>query len=449
MFCEYCGNKLDDGAVFCSACGKRIETDNDICMESSTTIADETNNLKNIANVENSIKPDTSTISESVGETKLSADSLAEKSSILSEDSDAEKQVDIPEISSNTPVSQDDRIWDNTKTEVAEQEKKDILDTPQNLILVEVKPAVEFALPSAQSENEIIPSEDSDAEKQVDIPETSSNTPVSQDDRIQDNTKTEVAEQEKKDIPDTPQNLILVEVKPAVEFALPSAQSENETISPASDEKEPVVPQTEKLVSKTDYGKVKKRRTIFMVLFIVFLAGTGVASGVAYWNYTIIQELSEEVISQKKLYTTKSSAYSELNTNYLDLQRQYNLLSILYDRTLKSPVFILVTRAYNAANNSTSLDHSKITYLNFDYTVLKDKDILNSEQVYVKIIAPDGSINRGLSSPSGYTTTIDINSRWTGWGTPTPGVTYRLSGFYTIEFWYKSVCIGRKMIYMS
>ena len=91
------------------------------------------------------------------------------------------------------------------------------------------------------------------------------------------------------------------------------------------------------------------------------------------------------------------------------------------------------------------LDSTKITYLDFTYTVLKTSKVGNLEKLYIKIIDPNGNVSSGSSSPQGYTTVVDINSSWTGWGNSTAGAVYK-EGTYVIEFWYQNACVGRKEV---
>ena len=117
-----------------------------------------------------------------------------------------------------------------------------------------------------------------------------------------------------------------------------------------------------------------------------------------------------------------------------------------WNATLESPVHVVINQVYNDADrSSTDLDSSKITWLDFTYTVLKTSSVWNSEKLNIKIINPNGNVMSGSSSPQGYTTVVDINSSWTGWGNSTAGATYK-AGTYVIEFWYQNACVGRKEV---
>lgn len=116
-----------------------------------------------------------------------------------------------------------------------------------------------------------------------------------------------------------------------------------------------------------------------------------------------------------------------------------------WNATLESPVHVVIDNVYNAADGSNMLDSTKITFLDFTYTVLKTSKVGNLEKLYIKIIDPNGNVSSGSSSPQGYTTTVDINSSWIGWGRSTAGATYK-AGTYVIEFWYLNACVGRKEV---
>lgn len=116
-----------------------------------------------------------------------------------------------------------------------------------------------------------------------------------------------------------------------------------------------------------------------------------------------------------------------------------------WNATLESPVHVVIDNVYNDADGSNMLDSTKITFLDFTYTVLKTSKVGNLEKLYIKIIDPNGNVSSGSSSPQGYTTTVDINSSWAGWGNSTAGATYR-EGTYVIEFWYLNACVGRKEV---
>ena len=116
-----------------------------------------------------------------------------------------------------------------------------------------------------------------------------------------------------------------------------------------------------------------------------------------------------------------------------------------WNATLESPVHVVIDNVYNDADGSNMLDSTKITFLDFTYTVLKTSKVGNLEKLYIKIIDPNGNVSSGSSSPQGYTTVVDINSSWTGWGNSTAGAVYK-EGTYVIEFWYQNACVGRKEV---
>lgn len=128
--------------------------------------------------------------------------------------------------------------------------------------------------------------------------------------------------------------------------------------------------------------------------------------------------------------------------------RSEKYLSDNWDKTLESPVKVIIDSVYNHADGSTELVDREITYLDFKYTVLKTAAVANSENLYIKIITENDSIMKGNTSPQGYTSSVKMNSNWSGWGNDKAGSAYSY-GRHIIEFWYKDACVGRKIIYIE
>ena len=137
----------------------------------------------------------------------------------------------------------------------------------------------------------------------------------------------------------------------------------------------------------------------------------------------------------KKLDAPVEDDIEQLKAEYANLKKKYNSL-------LESDVFVRVTKIYNEKDKSTSLDHKTITYLNFDYTVSKAENINYTDKIFIKLINPDGSLEKINSSPSGYTWLKTVSSGTWGWGSDIPSV--YSTGYYTIEFWYNDNCVGGK-----
>lgn len=163
-------------------------------------------------------------------------------------------------------------------------------------------------------------------------------------------------------------------------------------------------------------------------------------------NIDIKKQLSEannELASRSNSNNSPSEENRRLE-NLLNAERKKNN-SLL--NGLSSPVHVVVDKVYNQADNSTTLNHSSLTYLCFGYTVLRTFEISNSELINVKLLYPDGTLMRNSSiSPAGYSFDVTAESSWTGWGSDTP--TY-YAGNYTIEFWYKNACVGRKVVQIN
>jgi hypothetical protein len=85
------------------------------------------------------------------------------------------------------------------------------------------------------------------------------------------------------------------------------------------------------------------------------------------------------------------------------------------------------------------------------YNSLVDKEIT----LYIKVINPDGSLNKSESSPSGYSykTTGNIstgnNKTWDlpGWGNESQS--NYISGNYRIEVWYEGACLGTVIVTLN
>ena len=167
-------------------------------------------------------------------------------------------------------------------------------------------------------------------------------------------------------------------------------------------------------------SKLKKRGIIAWVLF-----------GIAMFAI-IIQSIEITGLQDSESSSIRSEKY----------------LSDNWDKTLESPVKVIIDSVYNHADGSTKLVGKEITYIEFRYTVLKTAAVANSENLYIKIITKNDSILRGNTSPQGYTSSVKMNSNWSGWGNDKAGSAYS-PGKYTIEFWYKDACVGRKSVWIN
>ena len=167
-------------------------------------------------------------------------------------------------------------------------------------------------------------------------------------------------------------------------------------------------------------SKLKKRGIIAWVLF-----------GIAMFAI-IIQSIEITGLQDSESSSIRSEKY----------------LSDNWDKTLESPVKVIIDSVYNHANGSTKLVGKEITYLEFRYTVLKTAAVANSENLYIKIITKNDSISRGNTSPQGYTSSVKMNSTVSNWGTDMAGSTYSY-GRHIIEFWYKDACVGRKSVWIN
>lgn len=216
-----------------------------------------------------------------------------------------------------------------------------------------------------------------------------------------------------------------------------STESDNSSASASSTQTSTNDGWAELVKEKEAHKKTKINFWIFLVLFII------VGICVLYFG--------TQYDSYRSSYYWQSRQIADLQTENKNLQNENKKLkeysiSGIQDSFFNSPVAVKITKVYNGANNSTNLRGSEITYLDFDYTVFKLPSVNSNDKLYVKIIRPDGTLSIGQSSPNGYSFTVDMNSTFTGWGNETPGNSYGTRGNYTIEFWYQSVCVGRKVV---
>jgi len=200
----------------------------------------------------------------------------------------------------------------------------------------------------------------------------------------------------------------------------------------------------------TSLNILKNRKKKFRLLFaltIIFLLSTIGTGVLAYWNYENWLNLRSKYDILSESYDRISQDNDSLTSAKYQLESDKKSLEDNYNALLESDVFVRVTKIYNSADNSTYLHHSKITYLDFDYTVSKSKDVKNSSPLYIKVIKPDGALDRGSSSPVGYSIKTTVNSNWSGWGSEKTGC--YTAGYHMIEFWYNGRCVGRKKIYIN
>lgn len=190
-------------------------------------------------------------------------------------------------------------------------------------------------------------------------------------------------------------------------------------------------------ISLSILKKQKKKFRLFFALSIIFFISTIGTAILAYRYY-------KNWLDSQSEYDVLSKSYDRISQHNTSLEYDKRHLEDDYNALLGSDVFVIITRIYNSADNSTYLDHSKITYLAFDYTVAKSKDVKNSSPLYIKVFEPDGTLLRGESSPD-YSFEKTLNSNYFDWGWKTPSYS---TGHHFIEFWYNGRCVGRKKFYI-
>lgn len=235
------------------------------------------------------------------------------------------------------------------------------------------------------------------------------------------------------------------------------------------------------LVASYRIPEKKKRggRRICFWLALLFLISTIALSAMAIWNYvswkkiqaeknqlekenvelqkenTELADIAEKIISDKSQLQNDStqlkneikkvqSDRDKLQEENEQLKSENEKLKDDYEKLLNSEVHVKITGLYNYKNSSTYLDSSEITYLYIDYKVFLASSFYEDENLFIKILEPDGTLMTGESSPDGYTMEVSPYLSHSGWGRKTPGAYH--PGEYTIEFWYNGICVGKKTV---
>ena len=219
----------------------------------------------------------------------------------------------------------------------------------------------------------------------------------------------------------------------------------------------------------------KKKRGGIRICFwlaLLFLISTIALSAMAIWNYvswkkiqaeknqlekenaelqkenTELADIAEKIISDKSQLQNDSTQLkneiSQVQSDRDKLQEENEKLKNDYEKLLNSEVHVKITGLYNYKNFSTNLDSSEITYLYIDYKVFLASSFYEPENLFIKILEPDGTLMTGESSPEGYTMEVSPYSSQSRWGSHTPGAYH--PGEYKIEFWYKEICVGQKTV---
>lgn len=197
--------------------------------------------------------------------------------------------------------------------------------------------------------------------------------------------------------------------------------------------------------SKNQDGTKKKNSKVAWILFVIASIIAIVMS--IKWNDEV-QRANSGWNSYQQTYDSLKNANDKnqkMKNELESLKNEFKKTNLDWNATLESPVHVVIDKVYNAADLSNKLYSTKITYLDFTYTVLKTSKVGNLEKLYIKIIDPNGNVMSGQGSPQGYTMTVDINSSWNGWGSASAGTAYK-AGTYHIEFWYQGVCVGLKTL---
>ncbi len=228
------------------------------------------------------------------------------------------------------------------------------------------------------------------------------------------------------------------------------------------------------LVASYRIPEKKKRggRRICFWLAFLFLISTIALSAMAIWNYVSwkkiqaeknqlekenaeLQEKNRELEDNAKRISTDSiqlqndstqlkTEIKKVQSDRDKLQEENEKLKNDYEKLLNSEVHVKIAGLYNYKNFSTNLDSSEITYLYIDYKVFLASSFYEHENLFIKILEPDGTLMTGESSPDGYTMEVSPYSSQSGWGSHTPGAYH--PGEYKIEFWYNGICVGKKTV---
>ena len=215
------------------------------------------------------------------------------------------------------------------------------------------------------------------------------------------------------------------ELQDGMKFCVKCGASQEGQSAESKVEEQPEVQKSEGTVEKQSeapaVGNVDKVKKICVLAWVLF--------GISLIAMIVLGVRYKQLINRADYWA--SSSWTE---------------STKRSQLLSSPLHVYVTSVYNAADNSTTLDHKKITWLDFSYEIHKVNSLVpDSSIIGVKIYDPNNMLMTGVPSTKDFTFTVDATSNWSGWGTETAGSTY-YSGNYTIEFWYSGNCVGRKVV---
>lgn len=220
--------------------------------------------------------------------------------------------------------------------------------------------------------------------------------------------------------------------------------------------------------------KIKRQKKQFLYVILLCIAVIGCGVGIYFLNDSLnvvqseLELANNTIISKNAVIDEKNSKISEQNSKINDLksslsdeknmremaEKKYEELKNSFSNSI--PILITdieIANVYNdgaiETNYGSSIYASSSMYLKpkITYTGIRDGDNIT---LYARLYGISGSLQKGKSSPNGYTfsnsLTISEGSgntyQMSGWGGSNKGFWNR--GSYRYEIWYGNMCLKSK-----
>lgn len=225
---------------------------------------------------------------------------------------------------------------------------------------------------------------------------------------------------------------------------------------------------------KDEITKVKQQKKQFQYVILLFIAIIGCCIGIYWLNDSLnstqneLEEANNTILSKEAVINEKSTEISGLKSQIGELQsslsnekkqreKTENELESLRNSISSSiPLLITDIEIANVYNDGTfETNYGNIIYASnsmylkprITYTGIRNGDNIT---LYAKLYGISGTLQKGSSSPNGYTFsssfTISEGNENTyhmsGWGGSSKGFWSR--GTYRYEIWYGNMCLASK-----
>lgn len=168
---------------------------------------------------------------------------------------------------------------------------------------------------------------------------------------------------------------------------------------------------------------------------------------------TDVSNLSSQ-LADGQLQIDEAQKLSEELKNQLDeSNNQLASINSTLNEILGDSVFVKATSVYNCNSKSERISYyissDSLQFLCMDYKVYSTSVSYYDDELYVKVISPDGELRTGSSSPSGYTfsETLSLSFGTVGWGNSSGG-SYN-QGLYVFQFFYNDELVGEKAVVVN